>query len=420
MWTVFFISILASLIATKPLFAFLERNKVYDIPNHRSVHKNKVLRMGGLLFFIGYLTSLIYVYLFNPELLTTQTKGIIFGAFCIAILGAIDDLKNLDSKLKFVVECFIAYIVCQFDISIEALSLFGHNIETNDWATPITIFWIVGITNALNLLDGLDGLAAGVSAIILTTLIYLNPSGLDTSILLPAILGGLLVFLRLNLNPAKIFMGDVGSLFLGFHVSVFSLTMISFKTATLGILAPILLMGLPVLDTALAIIRRANKGQKIFQADKSHIHHRLLSMGVSHKNVVRVLHSVSILLSILVIYSSKTGQSTSGFLIFGSGLIITIFIYSLYAAQKVYANGKVAGKKAGLRKALYLYLYSQKIRDIKIPYEEKLKNIKIEDIEAILLQVFFEKDLANAKNFLEILEIQESEKEREWDDSPLD
>ncbi|MCO4781883.1 MAG: undecaprenyl/decaprenyl-phosphate alpha-N-acetylglucosaminyl 1-phosphate transferase [Candidatus Cloacimonetes bacterium] len=363
---------------------------------------------------------MIYVYFFLPDFLTTQTKGIVCGAVCIAVLGAIDDLKNLDPKLKFVVECGIAYMVCQFDISIEALSLFGHTLQTHQWATPITIFWIVGITNALNLLDGLDGLAGGVSAIIITTLIYLNPSGLETSIILPTILGGLLVFLRLNLNPAKIFMGDVGSLFLGFHISVFSLTMISFKTATLGILAPILLMGLPVLDTAWAIIRRANKGQKIFQADKSHIHHRLLSMGVSHKNVVRVLHSVSILLSLLVVYSSKTGQSTSGFLIFGSGLIITIFIYSLYAAQKVYANGKISGKKAGLRKALYLYLYSQKIRDIKIPYEEKLKDIKIDDIEAILLQVFFEKDLANAKSFLEILEVQESEKEREWDDSPLD
>lgn len=420
MWTVFFISFFTSLIFIKPLFQFLEKNKVYDIPNHRSVHKSKVLRMGGLLFIIGYIISIVYAYTVKPELLTIQTKGIIIGAMLIAILGALDDLKNLDSKLKFVIECLIAFIVCQFDISIESLNIFGYNIETHQWATPITIFWIVGITNALNLLDGLDGLAGGVSAIIIATLIYLNPSGFETSILLPAILGGLLIFLHLNLNPAKIFMGDVGSLFLGFHISVFSLTMISFKTATLGILAPILLMGLPVIDTALAIIRRAKKGQKIFQADKSHIHHRLLSMGVSHKNVVRVLHSVSILLSVLVIYSSKSGQSTSGFLIFGSGIIITIFIYSLYSAQRVYANGKIAGKKAGLRKALYLYLYSQKIRDIQIPYEEKLKNVKIEDIEAILLQVFFEKDLSNAKGFLEILEIQESEKEREWDDSPLD
>ncbi|MCJ8345496.1 undecaprenyl/decaprenyl-phosphate alpha-N-acetylglucosaminyl 1-phosphate transferase [bacterium] len=420
MWTIFFVSFLTSLIAMKPLFYFLEINKVYDIPNHRSVHKNKILRMGGLLFLIGYLSSIFYLYFFFPDLLTTQTKGIILGALCIALLGAIDDLKNLDSKLKFVIECLIAYMVCQFDISIQAFSLFGQTIETYQWATPITIFWIVGITNALNLLDGLDGLAGGVTAIIMATLIYLNPSGFETSILLPAILGGLLIFLYMNLNPAKIFMGDVGSLFLGFHISVFSLTMISFKTATLGILAPILLMGLPVIDTALAIIRRARKGQKIFQADKSHIHHRLLSMGVSHKNVVRVLHTVSILLSLLVIYSSKSGQNTSGFLIFGSGIIITIFIYSLYAAQRVYANGKVAGKKAGLRKALYLYLYSRKIRDVQIPYEEKLKDVKIEDIEAILLQVYFEKDLKNAKQFLDLLEIQESEKEVDWDDSPLD
>ncbi|PCJ20667.1 MAG: undecaprenyl-phosphate alpha-N-acetylglucosaminyl 1-phosphate transferase [Candidatus Cloacimonadota bacterium] len=420
MWTIFFVSFISSILFTKPLFYFLEKNKIYDIPNHRSVHKNNILRMGGLLFLFGYLSSIAYLYISSPDLFTTQTKGIIIGAICIAILGAVDDLKNLNSKLKFIIECLIAYMVCQFDISIDSFALFGHNIETNQWATPITIFWIVGITNALNLLDGLDGLAGGVAAIIMITLIYLNQDGFHTAILLPAILGGLLVFLRLNMNPAKIFMGDVGSLFLGFHISVFSLTMLSFKTATLGILTPVLLIGLPVIDTSLAIIRRANKGQKIFEADKSHIHHRLLSMGVSHKNVVRVLHSVSILLSILVIYSSKSIQNTSGFLIFGSGIILTICIYSFYATQKVYANGKIAGHKAGLRKALYLYLYSQNIKNVDVPYEEKLKNIKIEDIESILLQAYYEKGLNNTAKFLELLEVQDTEKEIEWDDSPLD
>jgi UDP-GlcNAc:undecaprenyl-phosphate GlcNAc-1-phosphate transferase len=232
--------------------------------------------------------------------------GIVSGASLMFLLGVADDLKSLSAKFKFVCQILIALFAFWMGVKITVLSNpFGGMFLVPEWLSAVfTVFWLVGITNTINLIDGLDGLAAGVSTIAGVTLsiIALKTNQVFSAVIILSLVGGTIGFLRYNFNPAKIFMGDSGSLFLGFTLAAISISGVLKLAATVTILLPLLILGFPIIDTTFAIIRRAVNGKPIFQPDKGHLHHRLLGFGLSHRRVVVIIYCFSSLLAGIALY----------------------------------------------------------------------------------------------------------------------
>lgn len=310
----FAIALIVALLLT-PLvkkFAFLVG--AIDKPNHRKVHTRIMPRMGGLAIYLAFVVAFFSVITLIPEgtLLGKDLnllKAVLVGGTIIIITGAFDDRFELSAKLKLVLQIVAAAIVVfGFDISIDFVSTpFGENMQQiNDWiGIPVTILWIVGVTNAINLIDGLDGLASGVSGIaIATILIMAIIMGIQPVILLSTLLlGGIVGFLRYNFYPAKIFMGDSGSLFLGFCLAMLSL--ISFKQVTLvSFVIPLLIIGVPLSDTFFAIVRRLVNKRPIFAPDKGHLHHRLQDLGFSHRRTVLLIWGIAAIFGAMAIIQS--------------------------------------------------------------------------------------------------------------------
>ena len=290
-----------------------------DMPNERKVHEKPMPRLGGLGIFIGFLIGYM---LFGVH--SIQMNSILIGGFIIVITGVIDDIKPVKASTKLFAQLFAALILILYgNILMQNATIFNLNINFGILAYPITIFFILGCINVINLIDGLDGLAAGTSSIFFLTIsiiAYLKGSTEILSITLALImLGSTIGFLFHNFYPASIFMGDSGSMFEGFMIAVISL--LGFKTTTvISFLVPILILGIPILDTLFAIIRRLIKKQPIYLPDKQHLHHQLLNMGISHRNTVLIIYAMNILFasaSILYILKDK---------VLGKYLYLTIFV----------------------------------------------------------------------------------------------
>jgi UDP-GlcNAc:undecaprenyl-phosphate GlcNAc-1-phosphate transferase len=273
-----------------------------DIPNERKVHDHPIPRMGGLAIFGAFLLG--YMLFARSSL---QMLSILIGGFIIILTGIFDDIKPLSARYKFVVQILAAAVVVFYgNIVLSKVTLFGLTIVVpNVLSQIITILFIVGITNAINLIDGLDGLASGVSSIYFMTItivafILNKMQGLDTMLSL-IMLGSTLGFLIHNFHPAKIFMGDTGSLFLGFTISVIAL--LGFKATTLtSLIVPLCILAIPIFDTALAIFRRLLKGKGIMAPDKEHFHHQLLKMKFSVPVTVLIIYGINILFSSVSIF----------------------------------------------------------------------------------------------------------------------
>ena len=325
-WEGLLVSVLVCFMLDPLIFHALKTLEVYDYPNNRSVHKTAVVTMGGVIIISGYCAGLLYL-LYTQKIPLDGASfhlfsSILAGAFCMAILGSIDDLLDLGPATKFLIESLIALLMCQNGLILESINLFGTFIDLGALAIPFTILWIVGIINAINFMDGLDGLAGGVCLIIILTLALSPQTGPLSSYFLPGLMGGIVIFLLRNSFPASIYMGDVGSLFLGFHVAVFSILVVPFDHPTCGPFGLLTLLGIPLLDTMMAIFRRAYSKKVLFQADKSHIHHKLLEK-MSHRNSVGLIYGISSLLSILVIYSFGLEMPRAQTILFiGSCLIL--------------------------------------------------------------------------------------------------
>jgi UDP-GlcNAc:undecaprenyl-phosphate GlcNAc-1-phosphate transferase len=266
-----------------------------DMPGERRrVHSNPTPRMGGLAIYFAFIVSVL---VFVP--LDKKIIGLILGSSIIVALGIVDDIKQLSAKTKMAGQIVAAIVLVLFGFRIEWLTTPTGGMMYLSWfSIPATIFWIVGITNTFNLIDGLDGLAAGVAAISSITMsivAVLNGKNLVATILL-LVVGSALGFLPYNFHPAKIFMGDTGSLFLGFVLSAISVHGTIKGATAIAIVIPVLAMGLPIFDTAVAIVRRAKNGAPIMQPDRGHLHHRLLDMGFSQRQVVVILYIISGLL----------------------------------------------------------------------------------------------------------------------------
>ena len=269
-----------------------------DVPrDNRRMHKHPIPRMGGLAIFFGFILSAL---IFIP--LTTPLRGMLLGAVVIVILGIFDDIYALPAMPKFLIQILAALIAVLMGNRIDILS--NPNIFSSDpywvlgWLSiPISVIWIVGITNAVNLIDGLDGLACGVSTISSMTMlvIALTVAEPEVALLMAALSGGCIGFLPYNLNPAKIFMGDTGSIQGLFK----SYAIISFAV-------PFLMLGLPIFDTCFAIFRRVSHGQSPMAPDRGHIHHRLIDMGFSQKQAVAVLYVISAILGLSAVLLTTT------------------------------------------------------------------------------------------------------------------
>ena len=304
------VAFLIALITTPIVKNLAVRMGAMDVPkDDRRMHHHPIPRMGGLAIFLGFLFStLLFVKLDNG------LRGMLLGAVIIVVLGIFDDIFDLSAKLKLVVQIVAALIAALTGNVITALS--NPNIFSSDptWelgilSIPVTVIWIVALTNAVNLIDGLDGLACGVSSISALTLLVIAMTVGEPSValLVAALAGGCLGFLPYNINPAKIFMGDTGSTFLGFVLGVVSVQGL-FKMYTLiSFVVPFLIFGLPIFDICFAFIRRIAHGQSPMHPDRSHIHHRLIDMGLSQKQAVAVLYVIAAILGLSAVVLTTKG-----------------------------------------------------------------------------------------------------------------
>ena len=304
------VAFLVALVATPVVKSLAFKMGAVDVPkDNRRMHDHPIPRMGGLAIFLGFLLSVL---LFLD--LNTQMRGMLLGASIIVVLGIFDDIYSLKATFKFVVQIVAALVAVLSGNIIQTLSnpnVFSSDLYWNlGWLSiPVTVLWIVAITNAVNLIDGLDGLACGVSTISSMTLlvIALVVSEGDVAILMAALAGGCIGFLPYNLNPAKIFMGDTGSTFLGYILAVVSVQGLFKFYTIISFAVPFLMLGLPIFDTAFAFIRRIAHGQSPMHADRSHVHHRLIDMGFNQKQAVAVRYIISAILGLSAVVLTTSG-----------------------------------------------------------------------------------------------------------------
>lgn len=302
----FILSALVCYLVTPLVINLAHKIGAIDVPkDNRRVHKEPIPRLGGLAIFAGFAVSAIVFIEPTQELLAIMLSSIL-----IVGMGVIDDTTPLKAKTKLAIQIIAAGIVVWAGVRIEFFTNPFHEglVWLNMLSIPITIFWIVGITNTVNLIDGLDGLAAGISAIaaITLTVVAILSNQYVTAVLLMAVAGGAVGFLPHNFNPAKIFMGDTGSLFLGFILSVAAVEGTIKGATVLAVAIPLFALAIPILDTSFAIVRRFLAGKPIMEADKGHLHHRLLAKGISQKKTVLILYAIAAVLgasSLLILRS---------------------------------------------------------------------------------------------------------------------
>ena len=311
---------------TPPVRVLAYKIGAIDIPaDARRMHKKPIPRLGGLAIFVSFLiTSLIFCD-FSPTLL-----AIWLGGAMLCLLGTLDDIYRLHRLIKLIVQIAAASLAVVNGVSIGQINLGGSYVHLGAWSYPLSILWIVGLTNAINLIDGLDGLACGVSAICSLSLLGVSLLMGETGVaLVIAILAGACFgFLPFNRNPARIFMGDTGALFLGYSMAVISVDGVMKAHALLSFLIPISIFALPIFDTAFAIIRRVLHGKSPFSPDRGHLHHRLVDMGFTQKESVGILYAICGILGIVTITFTEILLKETR-LIKSLGLAIAAFVILL-------------------------------------------------------------------------------------------
>ena len=311
----FVIALIVTYICTPLVRTLAVKIGAIDAPDARKVHQVSIPRLGGLAIYIGYMVSLLY-----SVKDISSVKGLLIGSVILVAVGIWDDVKQIGPKTKLLGQIVAALMLPIFDNAIHFISIGDHMLYLEYLSIPLTVFWIVGFTNIVNLIDGLDGLAAGISLIacIAICIVTLQMGQVDLACITLALAGAACGFLRYNFNPAKIFMGDTGSMLLGYTMAAISV-MGSVKTAaTVGLVVPVNVLGLPILDTLFAIVRRRINGRPVFQPDKGHLHHRLLAMGLTQKQAVLLMYAITAVLGCVSIVAAKAN--------FTIGLLLVVLI----------------------------------------------------------------------------------------------
>lgn len=321
----FLLAMLVSYILTPYIKKLAFKIGAVDRPDNRKVHKRIMPRLGGLAIYVAFMIGCIA----SLEM-TWDIFGILLGGTLIVALGVADDVYQLPAKVKLLGQIAAACVLVAFDIRIEWVNNpLGGYFYLDMLSIPLTIFWVISFTNVVNLIDGLDGLAAGVSAIASLTviLVAIQMGYFHVAILTAALAGGIIGFIRYNFNPATIFMGDTGSMFIGYMLAAISVYGAVKTAATVALIVPAIALGLPILDTAFAIMRRYANGRPIFQPDKGHLHHRLLAHGMSHKEAVLFMYGITAVLCIgAVLWAEMDG--------FYAALIIAVIMTAVAVGAK--------------------------------------------------------------------------------------
>ena len=314
------VGFIISFAATPIVMSFAEKVGAIDMPGEaRRVHNHPIPRMGGLAIFLGFLLSVL---LFVP--MSRPLEGVLLGSVIIVATGAVDDVVSLKAWVKLLLQIAAACVAVYYGVRIEVLgnlNIFSSNdyVTLASWSVPITVLWIVGITNSVNLIDGLDGLAVGVSTISSLTMLVIALLVADSSVavVLAALVGACIGFMPYNLNPAKIFMGDTGSLLLGYVLATMSVLGLFKFYALVSFAVPVLAIAVPLFDTIFAFFRRLIHGQNPMHPDRGHFHHRLIDMGLSQKQAVAVLYTISAILGLAAVVITTSGELKALILILG-------------------------------------------------------------------------------------------------------
>lgn len=304
-----------------------------DVPkDERRVHKEPIPVGGGIAMVISVTILILYYLPINKGLIMT-----ILASLVIALSGLYDDKKDLSPKLKFLFQILAGVLLVLGGMKIEFVTnpFDSHDalLILNILSIPVTIFWVCGITNTINLIDGLDGLASGVSMICAISMFFITyrMGRYEVSMVCALVAGACLGFLPFNFNPAKIFMGDTGALYLGFMLSYISISGFLKQAAILMIFVPVLILGVPVFDTAFAMVRRKLSGKSMVEADKGHLHHRLLKMGLNQRQTVVILYSISAIFGVLANLISRFHSSIA--LVISLGVLLIIIATGVAAGM---------------------------------------------------------------------------------------
>ncbi|RKQ34339.1 MraY family glycosyltransferase [Oceanobacillus halophilus] len=331
----FFIAFFATLVFTYPVKKLAMRIGAVDFPNHRKIHKIVTPRLGGLAIFIGAFLGALYLQPYHEHL-----PEILLGAIVILITGALDDKYSIRPAAKLTGQLIAASFLVNSGLIIERITipLIGM-VDLGFFSVLITVLWVVGITNAINLIDGLDGLATGVTSIALISIFIM--SIMDTQVIVAflsiALIGANMGFLFHNFYPAKIYMGDSGSNFLGYMIAVVSILGLFKEIAFFSFIIPLIVLAVPIFDTLFAIVRRAWNKEKIMQPDNKHVHYRLIEAGYSHRQTVLIIYGFSALFGALAIIFSNVGLSAL--------IIVTVFVLIVLHLFAEVAGIVLGGKK---------------------------------------------------------------------------
>lgn len=331
-------------IMVMPLIILIARTlNMFDETGPRKIHAREIPRIGGISIVLAMLGMTVPVLIIDNSIgqafreLQYEIIILLCGSMAIFLVGLIDDIRRLNVRTKFLAQLSLAAAVTLLGIRIDQVVIadwFTLRLGLFSW--PITILWIVGITNAINLIDGLDGLAAGISAIACAVIAIFSIYSQQPvmAVLMLALLGSLTGFLFFNFNPAKIFMGDGGSYFLGFMLSVSSIICTTKSATIVGLSLPALALGVPIFDTLFCMLRRFLERRSMFSPDRGHFHHRLLDMGLHHRHAVLLIYLATLIVTGLGMFMMAT-RNVGTLIIFFSALFVLLLIFRIFGALRI-------------------------------------------------------------------------------------
>jgi len=335
-------SLLLAIASTPVVILAARALRIYDAPDARKIHVSSVPRIGGVAIFLAMMGLTIPVLLLGNRVgeafrsIQPQVIALLAAGTAVFLVGFVDDLYRLRPATKLIAQVLAATVVCAFGIRIDSVVLRGgFSLEFGWYAWPLTMLWIVGLTNAVNFIDGLDGLAAGISTVACAVIavLALTNGQVVMAVLMLALLGGLTGFLCFNFNPARVFMGDCGSLFLGFMIAASSVMCATKSAAIVGLALPFLALGVPIFDTLFSMLRRILDRRSVFASDRSHIHHRLLDMGLHQRSVVIFIYLVTLLAAGLGMFMIITREPEALAVFCCVSLLLVLFFRILGAVR---------------------------------------------------------------------------------------
>jgi UDP-GlcNAc:undecaprenyl-phosphate GlcNAc-1-phosphate transferase len=330
-------------LAVTPFVIWLARRiKAVDRPGVRTVHERPTPRIGGVAIFLAAMCLIVCVLFLDNSIgqafreKHVQLGSLLCTATFIFLIGLVDDVKGLPAHFKFLAEVAAAGVLCAVGIQIKAIVISeGLVLRLGVFAVPLTVLWIVGITNAVNLSDGLDGLAAGVSAVACAVIAIFAIHSVNRimAVFMLAMLGSLSGFLFFNFNPAKIFMGDCGSLFLGYVIASASVLCHTNSYALVGLALPALALGIPIFDTFFSMLRRFLERRSLFAPDRSHFHHRLIDMGLTQRHAVLTIYAATFLAAGLGLFM-MVREDLGSLVVFGCILVLVVLLFRVVGAVR--------------------------------------------------------------------------------------